>query len=308
MAAGSSKPVIYAAIIGNLAIAVAKFVAATVTGSSAMFSEGVHSLVDTGNGLLLLLGIRQSRLPPDREHPFGRGKELYFWSLIVAILIFAVGGGISIYEGITHLQHTVPLTDPAWSYAVLAFAIVAEGIAWTIAFREFRRVKGSAGYLAAIRRSKDPTTYVVLLEDTAAMLGLIAAFVGIYLGHALGIPALDGIASLVIGAILAGVAIFLAHECKGLLIGEGVDAETLESIRAIVDGDPAVASLRRSLSMHLGPYDALLTMEIEFAPALAASEVAAAIDRLDRRIRETHSHIRYVFVEAQSIAKKAATS
>lgn len=308
MAAGSSKLVIYAAIAANLAIAVAKFTAAAFTGSSAMISEGVHSLVDTGNGLLILLGIRRSKLPPDREHPFGRGKELYFWALVVAILIFAVGGGISVYEGIKHLQHPEPLTDPAWNYVVLGFAMVVEGIAWTIAFREFRRVKGDAPYLSAIRQSKNPTTYVVLLEDTAAMLGLIAAFIGIYLGHSLGIPALDGIASLVIGAILAGVAIFLAHECKGLLIGEGVDAATSESIRAIVNADPGVAKLARALSMHLGPYDVLLTMEIEFNPKLSAVEVAATIDRIDRCIRQAHSEVRYVFVEAQSIAKKSTAA
>ncbi|HEX7030668.1 MAG TPA: cation diffusion facilitator family transporter [Gammaproteobacteria bacterium] len=308
MAAGSSRTVIYAAILGNLAIAAAKFTAAGVTGSSAMVSEGVHSLVDTGNGLLLLLGIRRSRLPPDREHPFGRGKELYFWALIVAILIFAVGGGISVYEGIRHLQHPEPLTDPAWNYAVLGFAMIAEGIAWTIALREFRRIKGDAGYLSTIRRSKDPTKYVVLLEDSAAMLGLIAAFAGIYFGHTLGIPALDGVASLVIGALLAGVAIFLAHECKGLLIGEGISRAMSESIRAIVDSDPAVVTLKRGLSMHLGPNEVLLTMEIEFKPELSAADVAATIDRMDRRIRAAHAEIRYVFVEAQSIAKQGGVA
>lgn len=303
-AATSSKLVIYAAIVGNLLIAMAKFAAATVTGSSAMISEGVHSLVDTGNGLLLLFGIRQSRLPADSQHPFGRGKELYFWTLIVAILIFAVGGGISIYEGIRHLQHPEPISDPFWNYIVLGFALVVEGIAWTIAFREFNRVRGDAGALAAIRNSKDPTTFTVLLEDSAAMLGLLAAFLGVYFAHELGIPALDGAASLVIGGILAGVAVFLAYECKGLLIGEGVDTETSKSIRAVINEDPAVAKLVKALSMHLGPYDVLLTVEIEFKSNLSAADVAVAIDRIDRRIRADHPEVRHIFLETQSLTVK----
>ncbi|HEX7046097.1 MAG TPA: cation diffusion facilitator family transporter [Gammaproteobacteria bacterium] len=304
MAAGSSKPVIYAAILANLAIAVAKFAAAVVTGSSAMISEGVHSLVDTGNGVLLLFGIRQSNLPADSKYPFGRGKELYFWTLVVAILIFAVGGGISIYEGIKHLQHPEPITDPVWSYAVLGFAMVVEGIAWTLAFRQFRKVKGDAPYVAAMRRSKDPTTFTVLLEDTAAMLGLIAAFVGIYLGHTLGIPQLDGAASLVIGGILAGVAIFLAYECKSLLIGEGVDRETAASIRDVINADPSVARLVRALSLHMGPYNVLLTIEVEFTNGTSTTDLALAIERIDKAIRQRHPEVSHVFLEAQSIAKK----
>ncbi len=308
MASGSSKPVIYAAIAGNLAIAAAKFIAAFVTGSSAMVSEGVHSLVDTGNGVLILFGIRQSQRPPDREHPFGYGKELYFWTLIVAILIFAVGGGISIYEGIRHIQHPEPVSDPVWNYAVLGFALVAEGIAWTIALREFRRVKGKSRYIPAIRQSKDPTTYTVLLEDSAALLGLLTAFIGIYAGHSLGVPELDGVASIVIGVILAGVAIFLARESKGLLIGEGVSAKTSESIRAIVADDPSAARMVRGLSMYLGPREVLLTMEMEFHDDCTAAQVAAGIDRLDREIRALHPEIRYVFIEAQSIAQKGGRS
>lgn len=302
--AASSKIVIYAAIVGNLIIAMAKFAAATVTGSSAMISEGVHSLVDTGNGMLLLFGIRQSRLPADRQHPFGRGKELYFWTLIVAILIFAVGGGISIYEGIRHLQHPEPISDPFWNYLVLGFALVVEGIAWTIAFREFNRIRGTTGVLTAIRNSKDPTTFTVLLEDSAAMLGLLAAFLGVFFAHRLGIPELDGAASLVIGGILASVAVFLAYECKGLLIGEGVDTETSVSIRAMISGDPAVAKLVKALSMHLGPYNVLLTVEIEFKSKLSAAEVAAAINRIDSHIRADHPEVRHIFVEAQSLAAR----
>lgn len=304
MASRSSKKVIYAAIAGNLAIAAAKFTAATITGSSAMLSEGVHSLVDTGNGILLLYGIRQSNLPPDDMHPFGRGKELYFWTLIVAILIFAVGGGISVYEGIIHLTHAEPLLDPTWNYVVLGFALLVEGFAWAVAFHEFRAIKGDLGYWTAVRTSKDPTTFTVLLEDSAAMLGLLAAFLGIYVGHAVEVPQLDGVASLAIGVILGCVAGFLAYESKGLLIGEGVDARTLASIRALANDDPAVAQLVRALTMHFGPNDVLLTMEIQFQPELSAGAVASAIERLDKEIRNRHPEVRNVFLEAQAIAQR----
>jgi cation diffusion facilitator family transporter len=305
MASGGSKKVIFAAIVGNVAIAVTKFTAAFVTGSSAMLSEGVHSLVDTGNGVLLLWGIRQAALPPDDRHPFGRGKELYFWTLIVAVLIFALGGGISIYEGIQHILHPQPLANPTLNYVVLAFAFVFEGAAWSVAFREFRKVKGRHGYFRAVRESKDPTTFTVLFEDSAALLGLIAAFLGIFLGHALGILELDGIASAVIGLILCAVAVFLAYECKGLLIGEGVDPATRASILRFVEDDPDVTRLMRALSMHFGPTDVLLTLEIEFRSCLTAAQTTAAIDRLDKAIRTAHPEVRHLFVEAQSIAARA---
>jgi cation diffusion facilitator family transporter len=313
MATGGSKTVIFAAIAGNLAIAVTKFIAAGVTGSSAMLSEGVHSLVDTGNGVLLLYGIRQSRKPADEAHPFGRGKELYFWSLIVATLIFSIGGGISIFEGINHLLNPAPLGDPAWNYIVLGFAFIFEGLAWSIAYREFRKLKGELGYWAAVRVSKDPTTYTVLFEDSAAMLGLAVAFVGISLGHAFNLPQLDGIASIVIGIILAAVSVFLAYESKGLLIGEGVDPRTLASIRALTKADAAVLRLVRALSMHLGPNEVLLTMEIQFKPELSTAAVASAIDRLDRSIRAQHPEVRHVFLEmhafcAQSHGKEPAVT
>jgi cation diffusion facilitator family transporter len=308
MAAGGSKKVIFAAIAGNLAIAVTKFIAAAITGSAAMLSEGIHSLVDTGNGLLLLWGIRQSQKPADDEHPFGRGKELYFWTLIVAVLIFAVGGGISLYEGIIHLQHPAPLGDPTVSYIVLALAMVFEGWAWSVAFREFRQVKGEVGYWRAVRASKDPTTFTVLFEDTAAMLGLLVALIGISLGHALGVAWLDALASVVIGVILCVVAVFLAWESKGLLIGEGVDPATRASINRIVAADPDIKRLVRALSMHLGPSDVLLTLEVEFRPDLSAAQTPAAIDRLDRAIRAAHPEVRHLFVEAQAIGAHAGAA
>ncbi len=303
MATGSSKMVIYAAIGGNFAIAMTKFVAATITGSSAMLSEGVHSLVDTGNGLLLLWGIRQSAKPPDDRHPFGRGKELYFWTLIVAVLIFGIGGGISIYEGAKHIKHPEAQTNPTLNYVVLGLAFLFEGAAWFVAFKEFRKLKGRRSYLQAVRESKDPTTFTVLFEDSAAMLGLIVAFLGVYFGHALGIPELDGLASVVIGIILCGVASFLAYESKGLLIGEGIDPKTKADITRFAEADPDVDQLVRALSLHFGPTDVLLTLEIAFRPGLSAVQAASAIDRLDKAIRADHPEVRHLFIEAQSIAK-----
>jgi cation diffusion facilitator family transporter len=304
MAAGGSKTVIYAAIGGNLAIAITKFIAAAVTGSSAMLSEGVHSFVDTGNGLLLLWGIRQAAKPPDERHPFGRGKELYFWTLIVAVLIFGIGGGISIYEGAKHIQHPEPISNPLINYIVLGLAMLFEGFAWWVAFCEFKKAKGKLGYLQAVRASKDPTTFTVLFEDTAAMLGLIVAFFGVYLGHTFHLPWLDGLASVVIGVILCGVASFLAFESKGLLIGEGIDPDTKADIEKFVAADPDVDTLVRALSLHFGPEDVLLTLEIAFRPGLSAADAAAAVDRLDKAIRAEHTEVKHLFIEAQAIAEK----
>lgn len=302
MAHSGSKIVIYAAIAGNLAIAVTKFIAAALTGSSAMLSEGVHSVVDTGNGVLLLFGIRQSRKPADDEHPFGRGQELYFWTLIVAIMIFAVGGGISFYEGVIHALHPEPIESPHINYIVLGFSILFEGVSWTIALLEFRKVKGERGYFQAVRESKDPTIFTVFFEDTAALLGLLVALVGVSLGHMLEMPVLDGVASIVIGAILAGVAILLAVETKSLLIGEAADPSTIADARALAEADPAVACFIRARTMHFGPREVLLNMDLIFERDLGADEVASAIDRLERCLREKHPELRYIYLEAKAMA------
>jgi len=299
-----SRTAIFAAIAGNIAIAVTKLIAAYFTGSSAMLSEGIHSLVDTGNGGLLLLGVRRSQKPADASHPFGHGKELYFWSLVVAILIFALGGGMSVYEGVTHLTHPHAY-DPTWNYIVLGFALLFEGFSFYFAFKAFRSEMGRAGILATIRASKDPTTFTVLFEDTAALLGLIVAFLGIFLGHQLNNPSLDGVASIIIGVILGVVAGFLAYESKGLLIGESVDAETLASIRAIATADSSVEEVKKSLTMHFGPQDVLLALDIRFKKHLTAAEIAAAIDRLEKKIRDQHPEIKHIFIEAKSLASEA---
>lgn len=297
-----SRTAIFAAIAGNLAIAATKLVAAFFTGSSAMLSEGIHSLVDTGNGGLLLLGFRKSQKPADATHPFGHGKELYFWSLVVAILIFALGGGMSIYEGVTHLSHA-KLHDPTWNYLVLGLAFVFESISSIFAYKAFRREMAGQGVFKTIRASKDPTSFTVLFEDTAALLGLIVAFLGIFLGHLLQNPYLDGVASIVIGAILAVVAGFLAFESKGLLIGEGVDPQVLASIRSIAGKDPAVHEVRKSLTMHFSPTDVLLNLDIRFQRDLKAEEIAEAIDRLEKAIRDQHPEINHIFVEAKSLGE-----
>ena len=301
MASASSKKAVYAAIGGNLAVAITKFIAAFVTGSSAMLSEGIHSVVDTGNGLLLLLGIRMARKPADPSHPFGHGKELYFWTLIVAILIFAVGGGMSVYEGITHLQHPAPIRDPLWNYLVLGFALVFEGFAWTIAFKEFRKTQGNMSLWKAVRASKDPTTFTVLFEDSAAMLGLLVAFFGIFFGNLLNNPYLDGVAAIIIGLILAVVAVGLAYESKGLLIGEGARRETIESICKIAGSDPGVERVMPPLTMHFGPQEVLLNLDIKFRKGLSAEEIEAAIDRIEANIRDLHPEIKRIFIEAESI-------
>jgi cation diffusion facilitator family transporter len=295
-----SRTAIFAAIAGNLAIAATKFFAAFFTGSSAMLSEGIHSLVDTGNGWLMLLGFRQSQKPPDADHPFGHGKELYFWSLVVAILIFALGGGMSVYEGVTHLSHP-QVHHSLWNYLVLGFAIVFESLSFYFAYRAFRKEMSGQGVFETIRSSKDPTTFTVLFEDTAALLGLLVAFVGIFLGHQLNNPYLDGVASIVIGVILAVVAGFLAYESKGLLIGEGVDPVVLASIRLIAAGDPAVAEVRKSLTMHFSPDDVLLTLDLGFKKHLTAEKIAAAVNRLEKQIRDQHPEIKHIFIEAKSL-------
>jgi cation diffusion facilitator family transporter len=295
-----SRTAIFAAIAGNLAIAATKLVAAAFTGSSAMLSEGIHSIVDTGNGGLLLLGHRLSQKPPDANHPFGHGMELYFWSLVVAILIFALGGGMSVYEGVTHLAHP-QVHHSIWNYLVLGFAIVFESISFYFAFRAFRKEMGKHGVYETIRTSKDPATFTVLFEDTAALLGLLVAFVGIFLGQLLENPYLDGVASIIIGVILAVVAGFLAYESKGLLIGEAVDPEVLKSIRTIAGEDPAVHAVRKSLTMHFSPNDVMLTLDIGFKKHLTAEKIAAAVNRLEKKIRDRHPEIKHIFIEAKSL-------
>ncbi len=306
--AAESKKAVYAAIIGNLGIAVTKFVAAGFTGSSAMLTEGIHSLVDTGNGGLLLIGLHKSEKPADELHPFGYGKELYFWALIVAVVIFAGGGGISIYEGIAHVRHPAELHDPTWNYWVLGIAMLFETFSITVAWKAFLVSKGQRSTWTVIRTSKDPTTFTVLFEDAAAMLGLVFAFIGIFLAHYFEDPRLDGMASIAIGVLLAAVAAFLVYESKGLLVGESADPATVSSIRAILAADPAVKDVHQVLTMHFGPASVLVTLNANFDQQLPAGEVITAVDRLEHAIRARHAEVTHVFIESSSIAAATARS
>jgi cation diffusion facilitator family transporter len=300
MAAHGSKKVIYAALAGNGLIAITKFFAAFWTGSSAMLSEGIHSLVDTGNQGLLLLGIARSSKPADERHPFGYGVELYFWAFVVAILIFAVGAGISIYEGIAKIKDPHPITSPHINYIVLSFALVFEAVAWWIAFKEFLLRKGKRSWLAAVRNSKDPAVFTVLFEDTAAMLGLIIAFIGIYAAQVTGLMWLDGAASIAIGIVLALTAFFLAYETKGLLIGEGADKETIRIIKDMVLATPTLSGLNEIRTLHRGPEDILLALSLDFEDNLTAGKVEEAIWQIETAIRERFPQVGRVFIEVQS--------
>jgi cation diffusion facilitator family transporter len=302
---GSRRAVVFA-IAANVAIAVLKFVAAAVTGSAAMLAEGIHSVVDTGDGALLYVGIARARLPPDEQHPFGHGKEVYFWTLVVAVLVFAVGGGMSMYEGITHLVHGQPLARVGWSYAVLAGSALFEGTSWAVAWRQFARERRGRGVWRALETSKDPTTFSVLLEDSAALIGLLAAFVGVSLGHAFHSSVPDALASLVIGAVLMATAIVLARATLRLLVGESADRELLDGIRQLVCADPAVERVGRVLAVHFGPDDVVAQLQLFFGPSLTAEEVARAIDRLQRELRQRFPMLKSISVEAESFAAAAA--
>ncbi|KPK04877.1 MAG: cation transporter [Betaproteobacteria bacterium SG8_39] len=301
--ASGSKTVIYAALAGNGLIAATKFTAAAVTGSSAMLSEGIHSLVDTGNQVLLLFGLHQAKKPPDERFPFGHGKEVYFWSFVVAILIFGLGAGISIYEGVAHLLAPTELRNPLVNYVVLGLALVFEGAAWTFAYREFRKTKGKLGWLRAVQSSKDPTVLVVLFEDSAAMLGLLIALAGVGLSQITGDPTYDAAASIGIGGVLAVTAAWLAAETKGLLIGERARPDVVENIRRICRDLGKVERVNEVLTMHMGPEYVLATLSLEFADALTITELERTIEDLNQRIRAAHPEVKKVFIEAESVAK-----
>jgi cation diffusion facilitator family transporter len=298
--AGSSKKVVYAALIGNALISITKFIAAAVTGSSAMFSEGIHSVVDTGNQVLLLYGMKQAQKPPDKLFPFGHGKEIYFWSFAVAIMIFAVGSGVSLYGGVRHFLHPEPIENPMVNYIVLGFALLFEGAAWFFALTEFTKAKGKWGYLEAVHRGKDPTMFVVLFEDSAAMLGIVVAFLGVFLSTRTGIYQFDGIASIIIGVILGGTAVWLAYETKGLLIGESANEKVINGIREIVQTYDGVEHVNEVLTMHMGPDFILVNISIDFQDDIPAGDLEVMIGRLDQHIKHAFPHVKRVFVEAES--------
>jgi cation diffusion facilitator family transporter len=302
MAASGSTKVVIAALVGNGLISVTKFAASMYTGSSAMMSEGIHSVVDTCNQALLLYGIHRSNRPADKIHPFGYAREIYFWAFIVAVLIFAVGSGVSVYEGVHKLLKPTPVNDAFVNYIVLGVAFVFEAGAWWMALREFTRVKGALGYFEAVRRSKDPALFTVLFEDTAAMAGIVVAFTGIWLGQVTGLVWMDGAASIVIGVILAIVAALLAYECKGLLVGESASEEVVESIRTLIESHSADTTVNEFLTMQLGSDDVLVTISLDFSGSLSADDVERHVSEMESKIKTAHPEVKRVFIEAQSFA------
>ncbi|SDY17195.1 cation diffusion facilitator family transporter [Hymenobacter psychrophilus] len=306
MAGGSSKSALYGGLAANMGIAISKFVAAFFTGSSAMLSEGIHSLVDSGNSILLLYGIKQSQKPADARHPFGRSKELYFWGLIVAVLIFAIGGGMSFYEGIKHIEHPEPLTDPLWNYVVLGVASLFETWASWLAIKALYAgiADKKASFWKILSTSRDPAIYASVLENLAALAGLVIALTGVYFGHMLNNPFLDGAASVAIGLLLMVVAVFLVSRTRALLVGEGVSDEVLTDLQAIGRRQAGVQNLRPPLTMYLGPTDVMLALDVEFEDRLSAQEVEVAIDELQDAIRVKYPEFQRIFIEAKSITKK----
>lgn len=299
--AASSNRAIYGAIIANTAIAISKFIAAIFTGSSTMFSEGIHSLVDSGNGFLLLIGVRRSKKPADDAHPFGYGKEVFFWSFVVALLIFALGGGFAIHEGIKNLQHPKPLTNVGWNYLVLILAMIFEGAALRVALQEFNKSRGSKPILRALIDSKDSATVAVVIEDTAALIGLMIAFSAVFLGQITGWIYFDGIGSVLIGVLLVIVALFFAIECKALLIGEGLLPEDVDKIINILKEENRVINYRRPLSLYFGPSQVLVNLDVNFADDLTPDDIEKTIDSLESRIKAALSVVNRIYIEAEAL-------
>ncbi len=290
---------IYAALAANLAIAVTKFVAGFISNSTAMVSEGVHSLADTINQVLILFGIRQSKKPPDALRPFGYGKELYFWSFIVSIIIFGLGGGVSVYQGYTHIVKPGPLGAPFWNYVVLGISFVFEGISFIIAIKEFNKVRNHQSWWQAIIKSKDPGAFLVLFEDGAAILGLAIVAVCVFFGHLYNLPVLDGIASLLVGVLLIGVSFLLARESRSLLMGEGIAPATREKMQAIIGKDASVLKTIHILSTYQSPSDVLLMLVIAFKPGLDTMDINEAITRIRATIKKEFSFVRFVIIQPE---------
>lgn len=302
----SPNKTVYAAIAADIAVAVAKTVAAAFTGSAAMTAEAIHTLADSGDGFLMLWGQHASRRPPDEEHPFGHGKELYFWTLVVAGMVFVLGGCLSICEGGYRLWNPEPPEHFGWSVGVLVVAALFNSYSCYVAYRQLRDENRQLSIWEAVRASKQPTTFAIFLVDVAALAGVAVALGGVVLAHALGSAMPDGIASVLIGLILAGVAALLAAEIKKLLVGESADAESLEKIRALAQDDHAVARIGQALTMQLGPEEVLLNLDVEFHPEASGEAIVEAVDRLERTIRREHPEVRRIFIEAERLRARRA--
>lgn len=296
----SSKKVVYAALAGNLLVALTKVAAAAWTGSSAMLSEAVHSLVDTGNEVLLLYGIHRSGQRPDRTHPLGYGRELYFWSFIVALMIFGLGAGVSVYEGILHVRDPTPIDDPAVNYVVLGLSFLFEGASFRVALKQFKAAKGELGYYEAVRRSKDPPGFMVLFEDGAALAGIVIAAAGTFASASLGVPVLDGVASILIGVVLGATAAALARESKSLLIGEQADPKLRQSLVDIAAEEPSVARVNGLMTTQLAPDQIVAALSLEFADELRTPDIEKAVVAIERKVRARHPNIVAVFIKPQT--------
>ncbi len=291
--------VLFGALAANLGIAVAKFVAAGITGSSSMLTEGVHSLVDSGNQLLLLYGQKRARQVPDREHPFGYGRELYFWAFVVAILIFSVGAGVSIYEGMLHYRSPEPLRDPTINYIVLGVAFLLEGGSWSIAVRELAAMRGDQSWWQLVVRSKDPASFIVLFEDSAALLGLIIAAIGVWASHYFGNARIDGIASIMIGLVLAGVAGLLAREAKGLIIGESADPKLVRQLRELLEARPEITAVNHVRTIHTAPEAVFVAVSADFADGLSMGESERAIEEMERDMKALSPRLTSIYIRPE---------
>jgi cation diffusion facilitator family transporter len=299
---GGTRKVIYAAIAANLGITVAKFVVAALSGSAAMAAEGIHSAVDTGNEVLLLIGEKVSMRPPDQRHPFGYGKAVYFWALIVALSVFSLGGGLSIYHGVQALRHPEPVRDVGWNYLVLAVAALFEGYSWNVSRRALNRYRRPGHNLwQAVHVSKDASVFTVFIEDSAALAGLAVAALGIGLGQLFDNPYCDPAASVVVGLVLVGAAFTLARETGGLLVGEGMGPEQTGQLYAIFREDPNIATVERLQTMQLGPDDVLLTATVEFNRGMDIDEVEQAIEAIERKVAARYPSIRHIFFESGAL-------
>lgn len=298
----SSKKSIYSALIANLLIAVTKFIAGVIGRSGSMISEGIHSVVDTANELLLLLGLHRARKEPDKTHPFGYGKELYFWSFIVSIMIFGLGGGLSIYQGILHIRQPEPIGDPTMSYIVLGLSVIFEGSSLIIALREFNAIRGDQTWWDAVVKSKDPSNFLVMFEDSAAVAGLFIVGICMFLNHRYNLPVLDGIASLLVGLILVGVSAILARESRSLLMGEGISSESRTKISTLVEQDNAVLKVMHMLSTYQSPDEIILMLIVAFKDDLDTQQINKAIGRIRDCIKQEFSLVRFVLVQPETFS------
>ena len=295
----SSKASIYSALVANLLIAVTKFIAGGISTSGAMIAEGIHSVVDTVNELLLLLGLHQSKKKPDTTHPFGYGKELYFWSFIVSILIFGLGGGISVYQGIHHIVEPEPLTNPTINYIVLGLSIIFEGASLIVAAKHFNRSRGNTPWWEAIVKSKDPSNFLVLFEDSAAVAGLIIVLICTYLNDRYNMPVLDGVASILVGLVLVAVSAILARESRSLLMGEGISPETKIKICQLVEKDDSVVKVMHILSTYQSPDEILLMLILNFKDDLDTQDLNIAIDRIRANVKQEWQLVRFVIIQPE---------